>query len=77
MSPIAAGVLSETESFSVSAFCFLHYPAETESDLPLLSVQIIRFREDFFANGQEVISASGPADILIDQYRLASTLNSC
>ena len=27
--------------------------------------------------GQEVIAASGPADILIDRYHLASTLNSC
>jgi hypothetical protein len=27
--------------------------------------------------GQEVIAASGPADIQIDQYRLAATVNSC
>ena len=28
-------------------------------------------------DGREVISPSGPADIVIDQYRLTSTLNSC
>jgi hypothetical protein len=28
-------------------------------------------------DGQEVITTSGPADIQIDQYRLASTLNTC
>jgi hypothetical protein len=28
-------------------------------------------------DGQEVIASSGPADIVIDEYHLASTLNSC
>src|ERR1035438_335460 len=28
-------------------------------------------------DGQEVIASSGPADLVIDQYRLASTFNSC
>src|ERR1017187_3155822 len=28
-------------------------------------------------DGQDVIASSGPADIVIDQYRLASSFNSC
>ena len=67
--PVEALSLSQTAGdFVISGPTFMYRVQKTTGAINALRV---------VCEGQEVIATSGPADVLIDRYQLASPLNSC